>query len=165
MTETSASDLQPSVAGATAVAALARTLLEGIPLARAMGLAIAGYDGATLTLAAPLAPNINDKGCAFGGSLSSLMTLAGWGLIQLAAEARALDCEIYVQDSTIRYLAPVRQDFRAVARLAEGESMATFLAALAERGKARLGVSCQVPLADGTAAAVLEARFVARSRH
>ena len=55
-----------------------RDRVREIPLARAMALTVAGYDGATLALAAPLAPNGNDKGCAFGGSLASLMTLAGW---------------------------------------------------------------------------------------
>ena len=42
-----------------------------------MQLQIAAYDGDSLSLHAPLAANFNDKGCAFGGSLTSLMTLAG----------------------------------------------------------------------------------------
>lgn len=142
-------------------AALARTLLDDIPMARAMDLSVAAYTGAVLTLAAPLAPNINDKGCAFGGSLNSLMTLAGWGLIKLAADERGIAGEIYVKDSTIRYLAPVWQDFSAIAQLAEGESFAKFFDALATRGKARLGVRCSVPLAEGGDAATLDARFVA----
>lgn len=141
--------------------ALATHLLADIPLTRAMGLSIAGHDGNTLTLAAPLAPNVNDKGCAFGGSLASLMTLAGWGLIKLATDARGVDCEIYVQDSAIRYLAPVWHDFIAVAQLDEGERFDAFFDALAARGKGRLRVQCVVPLSDGRAAATLEARFVA----
>lgn len=142
-------------------AALERELLADIPLARAMALKAAAYDGGSLTLAAPLAPNVNDKGCAFGGSLASLMTLTGWGLIRLAVDARGLDCDIYVQDSSIRYLAPVWQDFQAVARPAEGESFDDFFAMLATRGKARLRVHCTVPLPDEALAATLDARFVA----
>ena len=92
---------------------LERELLDEIPLARAMALTVAGYDGATLALAVPLGPNGNDKGCAFGGSLASLMTLAGWGLVHLALKARGHAADIYVQDSTIHYLAPVWQDFGA----------------------------------------------------
>ena len=56
-------------------------ILEHIPLARAMALRVARHDGAELELTAPLAANINDKGFAFGGSMASLMTLAGWGLV------------------------------------------------------------------------------------
>jgi thioesterase domain-containing protein len=151
-------------AHAVHAAALERELLADIPLARAMALRADTYDGASLTLAAPLAPNVNDKGCAFGGSLASLMTLSGWGLIKLAVDARALGCDIYVQDSSIRYLAPVWQDFAAVARLAEGEAFEEFFATLAARGKGRLRVHCAVPLADGSPAATLDARFVAVAR-
>ena len=67
-----------------AAAALERDILDKIVLARAMAISVVAYDGESLTMAAPLAPNVNDKGCAFGGSLVSLMTLAGWGLVKLA---------------------------------------------------------------------------------
>lgn len=135
--------------------------LDRIPLTRAMGLAVDGFDGTSLVLAAPLAPNVNDKGCAFGGSLASLMTLAGWGLLELVLQARTMQADIYVQDSSIRYLAPVWHDFRAIAAAAPGESLDAFAAAFAERGKARLRVHCRVPLPDGGDAATLDARFVA----
>jgi thioesterase domain-containing protein len=61
----------------------------------------------------------------------------------------------------VRYLAPVWSDFVAEAQLAEGESWDVFLATLEQRGRARLRVVCRVPLDDGSAAATLEARFVA----
>jgi len=136
-------------------------LLADIPLARAMQLRVAAWNERGLALAAPLAPNINDKGCAFGGSLASLMTLAGWGVIVLQLRAVGRECDIYVQDSTVRYLAPVWSDFVTQAQLAEGESWETFLATLAQRGRARLRVVCRVALEDGRDAATLEARFVA----
>ena len=138
-----------------------RDLLAGIPLARAMQLSVHDYRAEELVLAAPLAPNVNDKGCAFGGSLGSVLTLAGWGLIVLHLRELGRDCEVYVQDSQMRYLAPVWEDFRAHARLAQADSWHAFDAALAARGKARTRVHCRVPLADGNDACTLEARFVA----
>ena len=147
-----------------AAAALERDILGAIAPARAIALRVTHYDGVSLTLSAPLAPNVNDKGCAFGGSLASLMTLAGWGLPKLALDGVGVEAEIYVQDSAIRYLAPVWHDFRAIARVAEGESLQAFVAALRERGKARLRVHCRVPLPDGGDAATLEARFVALAK-
>ena len=152
---------EPSSASATA---LVDEILAAIPLTRAMALSAVDYDGTSLTLAAPLAPNVNDKGCAFGGSLVSLMTLAGWGLVKLALDRQHRDCDIYVQDSDVRYLAPVWNDFEAVARLVDRESFAAMIEALAARGRARTRVRCVVPLPDGTAAATLEARFVAIER-
>jgi thioesterase domain-containing protein len=115
-------------------------------------------------MAAGLAPNVNDKGCAFGGSLVSVMTLAGWGLVKLALDRLGRDCDIYVQDSDVRYLAPVWDDFEAVARLVDRESFAGMADALTARGRARTRVRCVVPLPDGTAASTLEARFVAIER-
>jgi thioesterase domain-containing protein len=147
-----------------AIRTLETAVLAQIPLARAMQLRLRDYDGDRLTIAAPLAPNINDKGCAFGGSLVSLLTLAGWGLIVLKLRALGSACDVYVQDSAVRYLAPVWDDFIAQARLAEGESWETFAATLAARGRARLTVDCRVPLADGADACTLQARFVAISK-
>jgi len=149
---------------AEASTALANEILAAIPLARAMAMSVSGYDGDSLTLSAPLAPNINDKGCAFGGSLVSLMTLAGWGLVKLALDRQGRDCDIYVQDSDVRYLAPVWNGFDAVARLVDRESFLAMAEALTSRGRARTRVRCVVPLPDGSAAATLEARFVAIER-
>ena len=159
-----ATALPPAATRDALRAALERELLAEIPLARAMQLAVEAWDGETLAIGAPLAPNINDKGCAFGGSLAAIMTLAGWGLARLAVEAAGLEADIYVQDSTIRYQAPVWTDFRAEARLDAGDSLAAFLDALRARGKARLGVQVVVAGADGAAATTLAARFVALAR-
>ncbi len=145
-------------------AALEREILDHIALARAMAVGAEAYDGESLTLSAPLAPNVNDKGCAFGGSLVGLMTLAGWGLVKLALDRQGRACDIYVQDSDVRYLAPVWNDFTATARLVDRESFTAMAEALTLRGRARTRVRCVVPLPDGTAAATLEARFVAIER-
>lgn len=137
---------------------------EKIPLARAMALELAAHDADRLALRAPLAPNINDKGCAFGGSLTSLMTLASWALVELALRGRDLECDVYVGESSVRYLAPVWTDFLAEAQLAEGADWAPFFATLAARGKARIEVACRVPGTDGKPAATLASRFVAKRR-
>ncbi len=74
-----------------------------IPLAAAMSIGVAGYDGATLTVRAPLPPNRNLHGTAFAGSLFSTCVLTGWGAVWLALRARGLDGVIVVADSTIHY--------------------------------------------------------------
>lgn len=147
---------------------LARQLIQfiraEIPLAHTMDLQLAGCDEHSLTLSAPLSPNVNDKGCAFGGSLVSVMTLSGWALVELALRQRGHDCDVFVGESTVRYLSPIWQDFRSVARLSSDASWATFFRSLAIRGKARIEVNCVVPGEDGKPAATLNARFVAKRR-
>ena len=143
---------------------LVRFIRDKIPLARAMDLELQAHDDDLLVLGAPLALNVNDKGCAFGGSLVSLMTLCGWGLVELALRRQGRDCDVFVGESTVRYLQPVWTDFRAEARLAEDADWAGFFDALQARGKARIEVNCSVPGPDGQPAATLAARFVAKAR-
>lgn len=138
-------------------------ILDNIPLARTMELRVTGYDGAELEMTTPLAPNINDKGCAFGGSMASLMTLAGWGLVELALRARGIECDIYVGDSSVRYREPLFGELRATARFVEADALDTFLKTLAARGKARIQVACAIA-GEQQDAATLEAAFVAKSR-
>jgi thioesterase domain-containing protein len=150
-------------AHADAARFLEHELLTTIPLTRAMQLRVERYDGIELELAAPLGPNVNDKGCAFGGSMASLMTLASWGLTRLALRDHGASPDIYVQDSHIEYLAPVWSDLSIVARAQPGHSLADFVAMFLARGKARVSVSAEV-LVAGQPAARLSARFVAKRR-
>ena len=55
-----------------------------IPLLTAMQLSFVGYDNLALTMEAPLAPNINNKGTAFGGSIASICLFGGWAVSTLA---------------------------------------------------------------------------------
>jgi thioesterase domain-containing protein len=142
---------------------LERHILATIPLARAMDLRVLDYDGNRIALAAPLGPNVNDKGCAFGGSLASLATLAGWGLICLKLAEAGIAAEVYVQDSTIVYLAPVWDEIVAEAAAAQDESWDRFLDAMRERGKARIAIDAELAAAEGgSVPARVTARFVAK---
>ncbi len=144
--------------------ALERHLRTSIPLARAMDLRVVDYDGHRLALAAPLAPNINDKGCAFGGSMASLLTLASWGLVVLKLAEAGLEADVYVQDSQLSYLAPVWDDIVAEA-WAAADPWPGFLGALRAQGKARLTLEAEITASDGAGVAARQtARFVAKRR-
>ena len=143
---------------------LIQFIRDEIPLARAMDLQLRHHDADMLSLWAPLAPNVNDKGCAFGGSLVSLMTLSGWALVELALRQRGIECDVFVAESGVRYLAPLWRDFCSEARLTPDAQWDTFFDTLAARGRARIAVECIVPGTDGRPAATLEARFVAKRR-
>ena len=137
---------------------------DEIPLALNMDLRFQDCDEQHLAITAPLVPNVNDKGCAFGGSLVSVMTLTGWGLVELELRMRGLDCDLFVGESTVRYLEPVWTDFRSEARLGDGANWATFFDTLGARGRARIDVTCRVPGTAEKPAATLAARFVAKRR-
>ncbi|HTA65837.1 MAG TPA: YiiD C-terminal domain-containing protein [Xanthomonadaceae bacterium] len=132
-----------------------------MPPVAALGARPLGYDGKTLRLGAPLSANINDKGCAFGGSLSGLMTLAAWGWITLRMQLQGVDGEVYVADSQVKYIAPLYDDLVAEAMPANGESWEQFLETLERYGKARIAMQARIPMPAGGEAAVLAGRFVA----
>jgi thioesterase domain-containing protein len=134
---------------------------RGMPPVAAMEVAIAGYDGQRLRLRAPLSRNINDKGCAFGGSLASLMTLAAWGTVTLRVQAAGMEADVFVADSQIRYVAPLYADLEAEAEGAPETDWHDFLATLASRGRARTELVARVTLPEGGDAATFRARFVA----
>ena len=137
---------------------------QSMPPVAVMGLGIANYDGSRLRLHAPLARHVNDKGCAFGGSLASMMTLASWGLVWLQLEAAALEADIYIADSQIRYLAPLFDDLRVEAALAADADWPTFTGTLRQRGRARASLVARACLPDGGVACDFTARYVAIAR-
>lgn len=146
-----------------AALALEQELLSSIPLTRAMQLKVTAYAGDRLQICAPLAPNINDKGCAFGGSLAGLMTLACWGLARQVLLDAGNAADIYVQDSQIVYLQPVWGELRVDAYAPAEQSLADFVQMYAARGKARISLCAEVPGVDAVATR-LTARFVAKKR-
>lgn len=132
-----------------------------MPPVRALNLRLHGYDSESLRLAAPLAPNINDKGNAFGGSLASVMTLAAWTMMSMKLEDAGHAADVYVQDSTVRYLAPLYDDLLAEARLVPDQHWDNVIATFAQRGKARALLSVHILDRKGSLCCTLEGRFVA----
>ena len=78
-----------------------------IPISQHMGIQAVSYDGQCLRVTAPLANNINHQQSAFGGSLFSLVALAGWGLLQLKITELGLDCTTVIAGGEVGYQVPV----------------------------------------------------------
>ena len=139
-------------------------LHETIPLVRALGLrvqrALSNAQGGVIEYLAALAPNINDKGCAFGGSLASLLTLSCWSVLRVHTWAHGIAADIFVHTSRVIYIAPIWQDFTVHANVSH-EVLQTFNQTLIEKGKAATVIHAEVRSGDELAA-TMEARFVAK---
>ncbi|WP_395749881.1 YiiD C-terminal domain-containing protein [Prosthecobacter sp.] len=133
-------------------------LHEQIPLTRAMGVQVESYDDSQLVLTAPLGPNHNHLGTAFGGSLSALTTLAGYAMLWLRLGDR--NAHIVVRESTIRYKHPVRGTLRAVCKKPDDADFATFKAAFEGTGRAHLRLRVQIVF-EGKDCVLYEGDFVA----
>ncbi len=123
-------------------------LHEHIPLTRALGVVAQGWDGHTLSLRAPLEPNRNTGGTAFGGSLSALAILSGWAALLLALGERARGLRLVIQRSSLDFDAPVVGEFSAVASVPEGDAWDRFLGMLARRRRARISIPGDIRCGD-----------------
>ncbi len=130
-----------------------------IPITRHFNLTVGSYDERCLRLDAPLSSNINHSGTAFGGSLSSLLTLAGWGVVWLVLQEYQLDGEIVIQDSSCNFLHPVTHDFSACCYRPAPEQLAKFAHALRTRSRARLELEADISNEERVAV-TFRARYV-----
>ena len=80
-----------------------------IPLLDAMQLRFLSYEDLSLWMEAPLAPNINNKGTAFGGSIASICLFGGWAVATLGfVDAGIRNTEIVVYTSKMTFERPAR---------------------------------------------------------
>jgi len=149
--------------GNEALRELERTLHAEIPLTRAMGVRVVRADQNGLVIGAALAPNLNHKKTAFGGSLNSLATLACWGLIQLLVRDRGRTITVVIQESSVQFLKPVMRDFEAICPLPSDPVIERFLHMLERKGRARLALDSAIH-ADGEIALRFRGQFVAYDR-
>jgi thioesterase domain-containing protein len=133
------------------------------PLARHIDVSVDSAHDGGVVLRAPFAPNSNYKGTAFGGSLFCVAVLTGWAWVTRYIEARGLNADAVIQESTIEYLKPVNGQFQAILRAPPPEQIQKFLKMLARSGRGRIRL--QVQIHDDPAIAVrFDGVFVAAAR-
>ncbi|MFT4937189.1 MAG: thioesterase domain-containing protein [Paraglaciecola sp.] len=96
---------------------LQTTWHETIPISAQMGIKLHQYSGKTLETRASLNKNINLHGTMFAGSIFSLATLTGWGMIFLQLKEKNLTGEIVLGDANIHYHKPITMQPRAICNI------------------------------------------------
>ncbi|MGO9935783.1 MAG: YiiD C-terminal domain-containing protein [Steroidobacteraceae bacterium] len=119
---------------------LQRRIDREITLAKPMGVIVESAGDAGVVLRAPLAPNSNHKGTAFGGSLYALAVLAGWAWASRYLAAHELAADAVIQESSMRFLAPVHGELRASVEIPAAEAIDKFHKMLARAGRGRIRV-------------------------
>ena len=140
--------------------AVERYLHQHIPLTAHMEVGVHLIDAAGVRLTAPLAPNINHRQTAFGGSAAALATLACWTLIHLRLVELPLQSSIVVRRSTMDYEAPIDTDFAAFCPSPDTAAWTQFTEELTRRGKGRIDLAAEV-LCREVRAASFAGQFVA----
>ena len=151
------------VPASLSAAGLEAFLHDQIPLTRAMGLRVAESTPQRLVLEAPLEPNRNHLGTAFGGSLHALPTLACYGTLWTLLREAGIDSHVVIKDSQVSYRQPVKGTLRAVCARPPAAETEMFIAALRRNGKAGMDLQATVAGEDGRPAVEFTGRFVALS--
>jgi thioesterase domain-containing protein len=128
---------------------ITRYLHEHIPLTRHLGAVVEAWDGTSIRLGAPLAPNLNHRSTAFGGSLSALAILSGWALVHLSLRDRGIDARVVIQRTELDFQEPVDGDFTATSALPPAADWERFLATLRRHRRARIAVSSTLEAGSG----------------
>jgi thioesterase domain-containing protein len=118
-------------------------LHEHIPISAAMGITVVTASLDEVVLTAPLAPNVNHRSTAFGGSCASVAILAAWTLAHLRVMATGA-ARVVIQHGATDYLLPIRGGFIATCRLADEEAWTRFARTLERRGRARIELAATV---------------------
>jgi len=140
-----------------------KALFAAIKPAQTMQIRVAGYSGDRLELTAPLAPNINDKGSAFAGSISSMLVLAGWGLITLRLREAGIQADVVVSKSETEYKRPVRADMRSIAEI-NAKPFDQLIEELSENQRASIQIAITLR-STGQLCASMAAQYVVSKVH
>ncbi len=106
-----------------------------------MGIKLHQYSGNSLETRASLNKNINLHGTMFAGSIFSLATLTGWGMIYLQLRARGLSGDIVLGDADIHYHKPITRKPRALCHI---ESLQAKWATLNDGKKCKVTLTVKV---------------------
>jgi thioesterase domain-containing protein len=142
---------------------LQQRIVGEFALARHLGVEVERADDSAVVLRAPLAPNANDKGTAFGGSLYSLSVLTGWAWVTRYLAARDLPADTVIQESSMRFLVPVRGAFVARTAAPDAAHIDKFRKILHRAGRGRIRLTVEIHHAESLAT-LFEGVFAAATR-
>ncbi len=122
-----------------------------IPITGGMRIGVGAYDGKSLVLNAPLEPNVNDKGTAFGGSIFSLLVLSGWGLLHLKLKEEGIPAEVMIHKGEITYTLPVKAALTACCELPDAQSIGRFIQDVRTRARGKILLNASINCDNRTA--------------
>jgi thioesterase domain-containing protein len=135
-------------------------LYEKMPQVKSMEVEVDSVTSDSLTVSAPLEPNINHRDSVFGGSASSVSILSAWAFLHQKLASEGLSTTLVIQKNTMTYAIPITGNFSATAKLSNSNDWEKFIVMLKRKGKSRINVSSLLNYA-GKDAGQFEGTFVA----
>lgn len=113
-------------------------IYEQIPLSQHLGVKIRKIDNLGAEVTAPLDPNRNHMGTAFGGSLQAILVLSAYAWLFQIMKQHGFQCHVILQESHFEFLAPVKADIVAVCKAPNENQLNKFLNTFTKKQKARI---------------------------
>ncbi len=124
---------------------LQEKLHNEIPLTKLMNIKIEQYNNNSLITSAPLQININDKGTAFGGSLSTMTIISSWSMCWLISQELNIDSKnIVVIKNENSYKKPVTKDIYCYTMKPSIDEIEKVAKKLKEKGSASLKIKSSI---------------------
>ena len=139
---------------------LQNKLYNEIPLTKVMKIKIQNYNENELITTAPLKININDKGTAFGGSLSTITIISGWSLSWLISKELGFDSNnIVIIKNETSFRRPVTKDIVCITKKPSKEEIEIVKQKLQIKKSASLKIQSQI-IEDGEICVDFEGYYV-----
>jgi thioesterase domain-containing protein len=146
---------------------LERLIVEEMPITEHLEFSLAADEDGRVHASAPLQPNANHMGSAFGGSLSMLATVTGWAMMHQVVEDAVEDMrrrvEVMIQESDIEYLRPVYENISVICERPDEDALERFERMMERWGRARLELKCKIDAA-GERAVTFMGKYVAMAK-
>lgn len=128
-----------------------------MPLAKSMDVQIRHADDQRMELVCPLSKNQNHLGTGFGGSLSALMILASYCRLFYLINGKG---HVVLKRSETEFLKLATEDLACFALPPSKKEAEEFLNTYQKKGRARILLTSEIRLKDGSVAARMRGEFV-----
>ena len=116
-----------------------------IPMTKLMKLQLKSLDNSKLITTAPLDINVNDKGTAFGGSLSSIVIISSWCMAFYLSQKFKIDkSNIVIVKNETKFLRPVTKDIVCNSFIPKNEEIDDLKSKLDKKNSGSIVLSAQI---------------------
>ena len=85
---------------------------NNIPIVQKMGFSINEIGDDKVIVSGEYCTHINHTNSVFGGSISSIMTLAGWTRVKILSEEIDPSSTVIIQNNSTNFIKPVTEDYQ-----------------------------------------------------
>lgn len=140
---------------------LTNFLHDQIPLARALAIKITSTGNDQVEVFAPLAPNSNHMGTAFGGSLGAVLILSCYTWLFHRLDQAGFSAHVLIKEGKTDYLLPVESDMHAVCLSPKVNEIEKFMESFKRKSRGKITLKAQI-LKGQDKACAFEGIFVAQ---